>query len=293
MGKLPSYQLTKLPTMPFTYEEFDLSGVRTWPLESRQSKTRGEDFGRSVAGAATVAAFVESLPDILAGADLKAVVRALVDARRTDGGIVWGPGAYVIKTGVGPVLVDLMERGFVSAIATNGAGVIHDVEIALVGHTSEDVDEALGPGRFGMAEETGRLLNDAIAEGVHDGLGLGQSVTRFLAARPSKFAQSSVLAAAARLEIPVTVHVALGTDIIHMHPSASGAAIGEGSLRDFRYFVSNIARLERGVYLNCGSAVLVAGEVVKGLAASAHRRLALRPPTTGGLPFLRPAPSPS
>src|ERR1044072_8046576 len=129
--------------MPFPYEEFDLSGVHTWPLESRQSKTRVEDFGRSATDRGGVAAFVASLPNILAGADLKAVVRALLDARRTDAGIVWGLGAHVIKTGVGPVLIDLMERGFVSAIATNGAGVIHDVEIALVGHTSEDVDEAL------------------------------------------------------------------------------------------------------------------------------------------------------
>ena len=273
--------------MRFTYEEFDLSGVRTWPLESRRSKTRVEDFGRSVARAGTVAAFVESLPDILAGADLKAVVRAVVDARRADAGIVWGLGAHVIKTGVGPVLVDLMERGFVSAIATNGAGVIHDVEIALVGHTSEDVDEALGPGLFGMAEETGRLLNDAITEGVSAGLGLGQAVTRFLASRRSTFAQSSVLAAAARLEIPVTVHVALGTDIIHMHPSASGAAIGEGSLRDFRYFVSNVARLERGVYLNCGSAVVLPEVFLKAVALARNRGLALAELTTVNLDFIR------
>ena len=273
--------------MPFTYEEFDLSGVRTWPLESRQSKTRVEDFGRSVTGGATVASFVESLPDILAGADLKAVVRAIADARRTDAGIVWGLGAHVIKTGLGPVLVDLMERGFVSAIATNGAGVIHDVEIALVGHTSEDVDEALGPGRFGMAEETGRLLNDAITEGVRTGLGLGQAVTRFLAERPSKFAENSVLAAAARLDIPVTVHVALGTDIIHMHPSASGAAIGEGSLRDFRYFVSNVARLERGVYLNCGSAVVLPEVFLKAIALARNRGIALAELTTVNLDFIR------
>jgi hypothetical protein len=193
----------------------------------------------------------------------------------------------VIKTGVGPVLVDLMERGFVSAIATNGAGVIHDVEIALVGHTSEDVDEALGPGLFGMAEETGRLLNDAIKEGVSAGLGLGQAVTRFLASRQSTFAQSSVLAAAARLEIPVTVHVALGTDIIHMHPSASGAAIGEGSLRDFRYFVSNVARLERGVYLNCGSAVVLPEVFLKAVALARNRGLALAELTTVNLDFIR------
>jgi hypothetical protein len=273
--------------MRFEYEEFDLSSVRTWPLESRQSKTRVEDFGRSVPAASTVAGFVDSLPDILAAADLKAVVRALVEAHRAQRGIVWGLGAHVIKTGLGPVLVDLMERGFVSAIATNGAGVIHDVEIALVGHTSEDVEEALGPGQFGMAEETGRLLNDAINEGVSAGLGLGQAVSRFLASRPSKFGQSSVLTAAARLQIPVTVHVGVGTDIIHMHPSASGAAIGEGSLRDFRYFVSNVARLERGVYLNCGSAVVLPEVFLKAVALARNRGIALAGLTTVSLDFIR------
>src|SRR6266498_1018323 len=261
--------------MPFIYEEFDLSGVRTWPLESRQSKTRVEDFGRPFEGAGTMAAFVDSLPDILAGADLKAVVGALVDARRDDAGIVWGLGAHVIKTGVGPVLVDLMERGFVSAIATNGAGVIHDFEVALAGGTSEDVDEALGPGRFGMAEETGRLLNGAINDGVRAGLGIGQSVCRFLAEKQPQHARSSVLAAAARLGIPVTAHVAIGTDVIHMHPAASGASIGEGSLRDFRYFVSNVARLERGVYLNCGSAVVLPEVFLKAVALARNRGIAL------------------
>ena len=273
--------------MPFPYEEFDVSGVRTWPLASRHSKTHFEDFARCATDPGGVAAFIESLPNILAGADLKAVVRALLEAHRTDAGIVWGLGAHVIKTGVGPVLVDLMERGFVSAIATNGAGVIHDVEIALVGHTSEDVDEALGPGRFGMAEETGRLLNDAITEGVKGGLGLGQAVTRFVSSRPSKFSQGSVLAAAARLEIPVTVHVAIGTDIIHMHPSASGAAIGEGSLRDFRYFVSNVARLERGVFLNCGSAVVLPEAFLKAVALARNHGIALGGLTTVNLDFIR------
>src|SRR5262249_5708248 len=159
-------------------------------------------------------------------------------------------GAHVIKTGLGPVIIDLMERGYVSALATNGAAIIHDFEVALVGATSEDVDEPLGPGRFGMAEETGRLLKAAITQGDAPGLGIGSSVIRFMEARAPQHARSSGLAAAARIGIPVTVHVAVGTDIIHMHPAASGAALGEGSLRDFRFFVSNVARLERGVYLN-------------------------------------------
>jgi hypothetical protein len=214
------------------------------------------------------------------------VVRALA-AARADGGIVWGLGAHVIKTGLGPVLIDLMERGYVSAIATNGAAIIHDFEIALVGATSEDVDGTLGPGRFGMADETGRLLNAAINDGVGAGLGIGQSVTRYLAAKAPQHARSSVFCAAARLEIPVTVHVAVGTDVIHMHPAASGAAIGEGSLRDFRYFVSNVAQLERGVYLNCGSAVVLPEVFLKAVALARNRGIALGELTTVNLDFVR------
>jgi len=273
--------------MKFPYAEFDLSNVRTYPLKSRPSKARVEDFARPLRPGGSMTAFLDSLPNILAAADFKAVVRAIVDATRSDGGIVWGLGAHVIKVGLGPVLIDLMERGFVSAIATNGAAVIHDFEVALAGGTSEDVDEALGPGRFGMAEETGRLLNGAINEGVHAGLGIGQSVCRFLAEKQPQHARSSVLAAAARLDIPVTAHVAIGTDVIHMHPSASGAALGEGSLRDFRYFVSNVARLERGVYLNCGSAVVLPEVFLKAVALARNRGIALAELTTVNLDFVR------
>jgi hypothetical protein len=159
--------------MIFPYEDFDLAGISTYPLESRRSKAKAEDFGRPAAPGATFAGFLDGLPNVLAAADFKAIVRAIVDARQNGGGVVWGLGAHVIKTGLGPILIDLMQRGFVSAIATNGAAIIHDFEVALVGATSEDVDEALGPGRFGMADETGRLLNDAITHGVGDGLGIG------------------------------------------------------------------------------------------------------------------------
>jgi hypothetical protein len=273
--------------MPFTYDDFDLSGITTYPLKSRKSKSRVEDFARSAPSGGSIGAFVESLPNILAGADFKAVVRAMVEAKRTGAGIVWGLGAHVIKTGLGPVLVDLMERGFVSAIATNGAAIIHDFEVALVGATSEDVDEALGPGRFGMAEETGRLLNEAITEGVASGRGIGQAITSFLAAKQPQYARTSVLAAAARLQIPLTVHVAIGTDIIHMHPAASGAALGEGSLRDFRYFVSAVARLERGVYLNCGSAVVLPEVFLKAVALARNRGIGLAELTTVNLDVIR------
>jgi len=270
----------------FPYEEFDLSGVRTYPLASRNSKANAVDFAKPYRGSA-LKPFVESLPGILAAGDFKAVVSAIRTARDNDRGIIWGLGAHVIKTGLGPVVVDLMERGFVSAVATNGAGVIHDFELALSGATSEDVDEALGPGRFGMADETGRLLNAAINDGVKQGLGLGQAVGRRLREMKPPHEPLSVLAAAARLDIPVTVHVAIGTDIIHMHPDASGAALGEGSLRDFRYFVSNVARLAGGVFLNCGSAVVLPEVFLKGVALARNRGASLEGLTTVNLDFTR------
>ena len=271
--------------MPFSYDDFDLSGIRTYPLNSRKSKANAADFARPYKSGEGVAAFVDSLPQILTGADFKAVVAAIRQAQQAGRGIVWGIGAHVVKTGLSPVLIDLMERGFVSALAMNGAVVIHDFELALSGATSEDVDEALGPGRFGMAEETGRELNAAIADGVRKGLGLGQSVATYLGEKPPPHASVSLLAAASRLGVPVTVHFAIGTDIIHMHPAADGAALGEGSLRDFRYFVSNVARLERGVYLNCGSAVVLPEVFLKAVALARNTGVSLEGLTTVNLDF--------
>jgi hypothetical protein len=273
--------------MRFPYEEFDLSDVRTYPLASRASKARAEDFARPLQPGSSVLDLVDSFPSILAGASFKAVVAAVGEARRTDRGILWGLGAHVVKTGLGPIVIDLMERGFVSAIATNGAAVIHDFEVALAGGTSEDVDETLGPGRFGMAEETGRLLNEAVAERVEAGAGFGEAVARYLSTHPHPFAGKSILAAAGRLDIPVTVHVAVGTDIIHMHPAASGRAIGEGSLRDFRRLVANVARLERGVYLNCGSAVVLPEVFLKAVALARNRGISLDGLTTVNIDFIR------
>lgn len=274
--------------MTFPYEEFDLSDIRTYPLSTRKSKVNAADLARPVAPGSTLGGFLDSLPNILAGADFRSVVDAVVTAKRAGRGIVWGLGAHVVKTGMGPVLVDLMERGFVSALAANGGAVIHDFEMAIAGATSEDVEEALGPGRFGMAEETGALLNEAINEGVANGLGLGQAVSRFVHGRNPPYGRSSLLASAARLNIPFTVHVALGTDIIHMHPAASGRALGEGSLRDFRYLVSNVARLEGGVYLNCGSAVVLPEVFLKAVALVRNRGLSLNGLTTVNMDFLRP-----
>jgi len=269
------------------YSEFRLDDVRTYPLADRPSKVGHGDFARAWDPASGLPGWIDSLPNILAGADFRAVVAALKRAQAHHRGIVWGLGAHVVKTGLGPVLIGLMERGFVSAIAMNGAGLIHDFEVALSGKTSEDVDATLGPGHFGMAEETGRDLNAAIAAGAARDLGLGQSVSAWLGAKSAPFAHLSILAAAARLEIPVTAHVGIGTDIIHMHPDASGAAIGATSLRDFRYFVSFVATLQDGVYLNCGSAVMLPEVFLKAVSLVRNRDIALDGLTTVNIDFLR------
>ena len=273
--------------MKLPYEDFDLSGVRTYPLASRTSKANAADFAKPFVPGSGLRGWMASLPRILAGADFQAVAEAIVRAHEGGHGVVWGLGAHVVKTGLGPVLVDLMERGYVSAIATNGAAVIHDFELALSGATSEEVDEALGPGRFGMADETGRLLNAAINDGVARGLGIGQAVGQWLRDSAPPHAPLSIVAAAARLQIPVTVHVGIGTDIIHMHPAASGAALGDGSLRDFRYLVSSVARLAHGVFLNCGSAVILPEVFLKAVALARNSGASLDGLTTVNLDFIR------
>ena len=273
--------------MKLPYEEFDLSSVKTYPLRSRPSKVSQAQFAAPYRKGTGIAGVMRSLPSLLAGQDFKDVVSAITTARRDGRAIIWGLGAHVLKTGLSPVIVDLMERGFVSAIATNGAGIIHDFEIALAGNTSEDVDASLGLGRFGMAEETGTEINRAINEGAAAGLGLGQAVGRHLETLNPPFANASIAATASRKQIPLTVHVALGTDIIHMHPQASGAAIGEASLRDFRYFVSNVAKLEGGVYLNCGSAVVLPEVFLKAVAIARNEGRSLDGLTTVNIDFLR------
>ena len=273
--------------MKLPYEEFDLTGIKTYPLRSRQSKVGLAQFATPYKAGSGINALLKSLPNLLAAKDFKEVVEAITAAKRDGKAIIWGLGAHVLKTGLSPVLVDLMERGFVSAIATNGAGIIHDFEIALSGGTSEDVDATLGPGTFGMAEETGAQLNRAINEGAAAGLGFGQSVGKFLDSAKPPFAQISVAAAAWRLKIPVTVHVAIGTDIIHMHPQASGASIGDASLRDFKYFVSSVSRLEHGVFLNCGSAVILPEVFLKAVAIARNEGRSLDGLTTVNLDFLR------
>jgi len=271
--------------MKLDYEEFDLSGVRRYPLASRASKVRREDFARPHVPGSGIGTWLTCLPKLLAARDLVAVIDAIVEATKRPAPVVWGLGAHVIKAGLSPVLVDLMTRGFVSALAMNGAGLIHDVEIALSGATSEDVDAALGPGTFGMAEETGTGINRAIVDGVARGWGLGRAVAEWLTHQAPTHAEASLLCTALRLGIPVSAHVAVGTDIVHMHPDASGAAIGEGSLRDFRHFASSVARLGGGVYLNCGSAVVLPEVFLKAVAVARNHGHDLTGLTTVDLDF--------
>lgn len=248
------------------FREIDLSRVRTHPLGSRTSKVDAQALGRPVGSGASVAELLASLPDLLAARELREAARELARRRRSGGSIVLGMGAHPIKVGLSPLIVDLLERGVFAAVAMNGACIVHDFELALAGRTSEEVAEQLADGSFGMSEETGRFLNEAAGEGVAAGIGLGDAVGRKILAAVLPHASLSILAAGARLGIPITVHVALGTDIIHMHPSADGAAIGETSLRDFRILAECVTTLEGGAFVNLGSAVILPEVFLKALS---------------------------
>jgi hypothetical protein len=252
--------------MPHRYQPLDASGVRTYPLSLRPSKVTVADAARVWRSGGTLREYLNSLPNHLAVQSLRRVVCAILEARRRGKPVILGMGAHVIKVGLSPIVVDLLERRVVTAVATNGACAVHDFELAFVGATSEEVEAQLAAGDFGMAEETGRIINEAVADGVRRGLGFGRALgERLLAARPPHLSQS-LFAACARLELPCTVHVALGTDIVHMHPSCDGAMVGEATQRDFRLLAAVVADLDNGgVFLNVGSAVLIPEVFLKAL----------------------------
>ena len=235
-----------------------LEGVNTYPLAERPSKVAVGDFARPFGDDATLRDFLASLPNILAVQSLREIAARMRRARALGKPIIWGIGGHVVKTGLAPLIIDLMQRGFVSAIAANGSVLVHDTEVALVGSTSEDVDASLGAGAFGAADETGRLLNDAAREGARDAIGLGEALGRALVASNPKHAELSLLCAAYNARVPFTAHVAIGTDIAHFHPRADGASIGAATHTDFRLLSELVRRLNGGgVYLNIGSAVIL------------------------------------
>ncbi|MCK6458478.1 MAG: hypothetical protein L6Q95_01125 [Planctomycetes bacterium] len=251
----------------------DMRRVRTVSAKRRASKVRAADFARAVPPRARFRAFYESMPDILQAKALRELARAVARAHAGRRQIVWGIGGHVIKVGLAPLLDDLMGRGLVTAIAMNGAAAIHDFEIALMGRTSEDVGPGVRDGTFGMAEETGAFFAKAAEEGRR--IGLGEALKRGVARLPHR--RLSVLAAARRQGVPVTVHVAIGTDIVHMHPLCDGAAVGEATHRDFLTFAGICGGLDRGVFLNWGSAVIGPEVFVKAVTlANNVRRKPLR-----------------
>jgi hypothetical protein len=283
----------------------DLNLVRTIPLGARPNKVNLDWFARPPEPGRSVADFLRGLPAILAGNDFRDVVNAVITARRHGRPVVVGMGAHVIKCGLSPVLIDLMRRRIITAVALNGAGAIHDFELALIGETSEDVASGLRHGTFGMVRETGELMNEAVNRVLrHPEQGMGALLGDFLLRSQAPHLDFSLLATARRLDVPLTVHVAIGTDIIHMHPSANGAAIGQAGFNDFRLFAGCVAQLSGGVYVNVGSAVLLpevflkAFTVAQNLGADLHdfvtvnvdmiahyrpgENVVRRPPSVGG-----------
>jgi hypothetical protein len=272
------------PIQPVT-----LGGVRTYPLAARQSKVTVRDFAKPPR-ALSLARFLDSLPQILAGEDFRALVRAMQAARRRKRAIVWGIGGHVVKVGLAPVLIRLMDEGYVSGLAMNGAALVHDFEIAMAGNTSEQVEAGLGEGLFGMAEETGWGINEIAKLAYRIRIGCGEAAGQYLSSGivEPKHAEFSLLVAAYRRRIPVTVHLAIGTDTPHMHPSAEGAALGAASHYDFRLFCALVEQLDAGgVYLNWGSAVLLPEVFLKAVSVVRNLGVPLSSITTANFDFIQ------
>jgi deoxyhypusine synthase len=265
-----------------------LDKVKTYPLASRPSKVQLDEFARPVAEESSLREFLESLPNILAVQNLRALATQIKRARQFGKPIIWGIGGHVIKTGLAPVLVDLMRRGFVTAIAANGSVLVHDAEIAMVGSTSEDVDATLGEGIFGGAEETGQLINEAARNGARDHIGLGEASGRALLTRELKHEDHSLLCAAYTARVPFTVHVTIGADIAHFHPHADGAALGATTHTDFRLLAELVRRMDGGgVYLNVGSAVILPEVFLKCVTLVRNLGHSLSDITTANLDFIQ------
>jgi len=266
-----------------------LGGVRTYPLAARKSKVTVRDFAKP-ARAASIANYLDSLPNILAAKEIRELASAIATARKHKKAILWGIGGHVIKVGLAPVLIDLMNRGYVSGIAMNGAALIHDFEIAMVGNTSEDVDAALGEGQFGMAGETGAIINEIAKLAHRIRIGYGEAAGQYLTSGvlEPKYPEYSVLVSAYKKRIPVTVHLAIGTDIPHMHPSADGPALGAASHHDFRLFCALVQQMDGGgVYLNWGSAVILPEVFLKAVSVVRNLGVLLHSITTANFDFIQ------
>ena len=267
--------------------KLDVRRAQTYPLRGRASKVAAKEVGHKLEPGLSFAQWLDRIPNILAGEDLRIAVDAITKARLAGKGVALGMGAHPIKVGLSPMIIDLMERGVITSVALNGAGIIHDFELAAAGKTSEDVGPGLDKGRFGMARETGAVLNRVIKQAAKKSRGLGETLGAHIAGGRHPHRDLSILAAGARLDVPVTVHVAIGTDIIHMHPSADGAAIGKTSLRDFHRLAEVVAGLAGGVYVNLGSAVVLPEVFVKALNLARNLGHKVKPLTTLDLDFLR------
>ena len=269
-------------------QPIDLTAVKTYELASRPSKVTVADFARPLSENDTVAEFLVKLPNILAVQSMKELAARLARARSLGKPIIWGIGGHVIKTGLAPILIDLMERGFVTAVAVNGSVLVHDTEIALVGSTSEDVDASLGQGDFGAAKETGEILNRAACRGRDDGIGLGEAMGREVSESQPANADKSILCDAYERKIPVTAHLAIGADIGHFHSSCDGAALGETTHRDFRLMCSLVREMDGGgVYLNYGSAVILPEIFLKAVTVVRNLGGELTDITTANFDFIQ------
>jgi hypothetical protein len=251
------------------WQPLDLKGIKTSKLQKRKSKVGVERFASSLSPGSTFKGFLDSLPQFLAADAFREVVSRIVAAVKGDKMVLLGMGAHPIKVGLSPIVIDLMERGVIRGVAMNGAGIVHDVEIAMAGKTSEEVEEGLGDGSFGVTEETAEFINAALKNGQGEGWGCGRAIGKALQDTEGlPYREQSICAAAFRLAIPLTVHVAIGTDVVHIHPSTDGSILGEMTYRDFRLFASLVAALEEGVYINVGSAVIVPEVFLKALSAA-------------------------
>ncbi len=269
------------------YTPLDFSELNTYSVHDRFSKVTIDNFAKPLRAGASLRDFVSSLPDQLLGVDFPELVERLVTSNMEERPIIIGMGAHVIKVGLNPILIDLMERGIVTGIALNGAGIVHDTEIAMVGRTSEDVGAVLGSGEFGAAKETGEVVNEAIIQGAEKGMGLGEALGEYLLGQNFPHNDVSLIASAKRLGVPLTVHVAVGTDIVHIHPTADGAAIGATTHQDFKLFCSMVGDLEGGAYLNFGSAVLLPEIFLKALTVVRNLGHTVNNFTTANFDFIR------